>query len=289
MGVVGFGEYVKSSAATLRVVGKCVACNRPVSAHSESTRVACPDCGDTVACERIVGVVVGMTCDVRCEGAYGPSCQCACGGENHSARWSEKREMLESELSAYSADQERRAEAGEKRRQGVRDRKRREFDAWAGGDVTVARLAVYEGDDTFLGDLAHKVRRYEVLTERQVAAAARTFDRIGERECRDAERKANSTPVPEGKVTITGTVITVRVDDNPYTYGGAVYKMLVEDGRGFRVWGTAPSQLKQAAGGLSELKGRTVEFVATCTRSNDDESFGFFSRPSKPRLMEAVS
>lgn len=47
--------------------------------------------------------------------------------------------------------------------------------------------------------------------------------------------------VPEGRVEIEGEVISTRVETGAY---GTKVKMLVEDDRGFRVWGNAPHDLE---------------------------------------------
>jgi hypothetical protein len=59
--------------------------------------------------------------------------------------------------------------------------------------------------------------------------------------------------------------------------------MLVRDDRGFKVWGTVPSSLPNTD------RGDKVTFTASVERSNNDETFGFFKRPSKATLIEAAS
>jgi hypothetical protein len=55
--------------------------------------------------------------------------------------------------------------------------------------------------------------------------------------------------------------------------------MLVQDDRGFKVWGSVPSNLYDA-------KGRSVSFSAAIQPSEDDDKFGFFKRPTKAKFNE---
>lgn len=105
---------------------------------------------------------------------------------------------------------------------------------------------------------------------------------------RAAEPEA--TAVIEGRIAITGEVLTVKFQDNDY--GGAM-KMLIRDDRGFKLWGTRPRSLdgdydpndRQRWIPGAE-KGDRVTFTATIERSGDDETFGFFKRPTKASIIE---
>ena len=77
----------------------------------------------------------------------------------------------------------------------------------------------------------------------------------------EAKRQAvleAAEPCPTGKVEING---------------------IVQDDRGFKVWGSVPSKLEN-------VKGRSVSFSATVQPSEDDEKFGFFKRPTKATFNE---
>lgn len=84
--------------------------------------------------------------------------------------------------------------------------------------------------------------------------------------------KPPKQPVPAGRVEVTGTVISTRQEWSQY---GTQCKALVEDDRGFRVWGNLPSGIYRAE------KGDRITFVAALTASRDDEFFGFWKRPTK--------
>lgn len=102
--------------------------------------------------------------------------------------------------------------------------------------------------------------------------------REAQRAERDAAHEAGEN-VPEGRVLITGTVLAFKVQESIY---GDVLKMLVQDDRGFRVWGSVPSSLDDA-----ERESR-ITFTATVTASDKDAKFGFFKRPAKAAVITEV-
>lgn len=105
-----------------------------------------------------------------------------------------------------------------------------------------------------------------------------------------------------GRVEVAGTVISAEYRDTDY---GSTPKMLLETDEGWRLWGTVPEAIfsaadveqtekLEAAGAergdweplVTYIRGRRVTFYASVTRSDDDETFGFFSRPTKATLTE---
>ena len=64
---------------------------------------------------------------------------------------------------------------------------------------------------------------------------------------------------------------------------GDTLKMLVQDDRGFRVWGSVPKSL-----GDAERESR-ITFTATVTASDRDAKFGFFKRPTKAAILEEAA
>lgn len=90
-----------------------------------------------------------------------------------------------------------------------------------------------------------------------------------------------TAPVIEGKGTvIEGEIVSLKWKDTPYGY---VKKCLVKDARGFKVWGTVPKAIVETA-----ETGSVVRFVANTKTSDNDECFGFFSRPRKAELLNAA-
>jgi hypothetical protein len=57
--------------------------------------------------------------------------------------------------------------------------------------------------------------------------------------------------------------------------------MLVKDDRGFKLWGTVPSDL--IVEGVD--RGMRVKYTANVEASKDDESFGFAARPRKASVV----
>jgi hypothetical protein len=103
------------------------------------------------------------------------------------------------------------------------------------------------------------------------------------------EESKNFNPVVEGRIQITGTVVSTKTVDSPY---GTQYKMLVLDDRGFKVWGSVPSAIHIIEDCYDQqralIREDVVSFTATVKKSDRDESFGFFSRPTKAKLVEAT-
>lgn len=139
--------------------------------------------------------------------------------------------------------------------------------------------------DGFADSLQRQLSTKGELSERQVdayfAAAKRNAEWLAERqEKAAAEAALPKAPVVEGRGEISGEVLSVKWQDS--VYGGA-FKMLVRDDRGFKLWGTVPASLPDT------LKGCRVKFNATVEKSHDDESFGFFKRPTKAEVTEEAT
>lgn len=102
---------------------------------------------------------------------------------------------------------------------------------------------------------------------------------------RDRERKVAreaAAPVATGKVTVEGTVVSVKWMESEY---GAQLKMTVACDNGSRVWVTVPRALWDAVPTSDDLLERRVRFDATVTAAGNDPSFGFGKRPTKAQLL----
>jgi hypothetical protein len=113
-----------------------------------------------------------------------------------------------------------------------------------------------------------------------LVSLARAYDKHLEHAERNAERereRANEVrvPCPVGRVTVVGVVVSVDTKDTDF---GTRYVMTVRDDSGFTVWGSQPSALDPCVGDR-------IEFTASVERSDRDECFGFYKRPSKARLL----
>lgn len=143
-------------------------------------------------------------------------------------------------------------------------------------------------ENGFLQDLWSKAFDYD-LSEKQVAAAARSIERKLNHEAKIAEEKANSVEAPEGKHHMAGVIRSVKLHEDNYGYHETyTWKMVVREDNGYTVWATVPSKILEAAHAEGtdpeQLKGRRVEFTATLERSRTDNTFAFAKRPSKASL-----
>lgn len=151
--------------------------------------------------------------------------------------------------------------------------------AWVDEDPTrqtdVIDWMLAHPEDSFYQDLLGKMRKYGPLSERQEAAVRKGPAMEAARAARAAQ-DAEAGPVPEGRMVIEGEVVSTKWQDSDF--GGSL-KMLVRLGNGSKVWGSVPSSLQAMEQEIT--RGDTVRFTATVTRSDRDESFGFFKRPAK--------
>lgn len=141
----------------------------------------------------------------------------------------------------------------------------------------------------FLVDMVHTYNRYGNLTPNQTTATRKFMVTARTREAESAARQANrdeslaeAGPVVEGRRPVTGRVLSTKWQDSDY---GETLKMLVEEDDGNRVWGTVPVSI-QARG---ELRGQLVTLTATVTRSDKDEHFGFYKRPTGAAILETAA
>jgi hypothetical protein len=94
-----------------------------------------------------------------------------------------------------------------------------------------------------------------------------------ERKRLDDERKDVADDVVEGNgLEIECSIISFK---EHYTDYGMSLKMVVQDVRGFRLWGSVPSSLSNVD------VGDNIKFVANVSKSDTDPKFGFFKRPRK--------
>jgi hypothetical protein len=278
-------------------LGTCPSCPRPVRFADDTAgdylAGSCPDCATPVKAERLYGTVTRMTCAPACMGAYGPNCECACGGINHGGTWSEPGHMLAGELAAYRAGVARREAERQARADKERGRKQRAFDAWRadGNDATVTALLATDWEaaeypNGFLADLASQLRRLDPLTPRQVDAAAGIVAKRAAAAARDAARKATATEVPAGRQAVTGTVVAKWW--KPGYMGEDVLQIKVDTGT-WQVRGTCPRALMvhtAADGtfsGADGIKaGDRVTFTAELRPDGQETGQGYFKRPTKP-------
>lgn len=134
-------------------------------------------------------------------------------------------------------------------------------------------------------DIARKARHYGSISPRQVAFLNRLIDELDEqlaahieREAAKAAARAESGPAPTGRVAVEGTV--TKTEERYNDFGVRTVMSVVLD-NGARVWGTAPKAIAEDV-----ETGSRVAFTATFEQGDDeDETFAFFSRPVRARLI----
>lgn len=135
--------------------------------------------------------------------------------------------------------------------------------------------------------VAREGKRVAQRLSAQVADAVERRERVEREAARKARLDEGKVAIParylDGRVTVEGEIVHERRDETVY---GTVVKILVRvdlgNGEWFKLWGTRPSAIYDAA------KGERVTFVAKVEASRDDAGFGFFSRPTKAaRLVSA--
>jgi len=155
-------------------------------------------------------------------------------------------------------------------------------EVYAGTPGLEAALKV---DNAVSEDIRWRLQRTGEISAKQIELVFKIQKQEAERAQRQAEREAqdaalieSGVQVPTGRVTVTGVVLSVKVQDTMY---GITVKMLVQSVEGWKVWGTVPSSL------IDVQVGQTVEFTATLEASQDDVLFGFYKRPTKAQIVEA--
>lgn len=128
----------------------------------------------------------------------------------------------------------------------------------------------------YLAELTRQLRRREPLSDPQADFYVRRIVEITRQAEQAWEREAQRVPAPEGTVTFTGTIATIR--SQPGYRGRAESKMLViaqtADGLGeFRVWCTVPRRSPLLR------EGDHITLTAQLCRSEGDASFAFGKRP----------
>lgn len=134
-------------------------------------------------------------------------------------------------------------------------------------------LVSYQGENTFILNVASRMDELGFLTEKQANAVIRAAQKDKEFKAHKEEEEKNASPVVEGKgIKITGRILNMYSKDTDF---GTRYVMTVLDDRGFKVWGSEPSTEEEIN------PNDRIEFIANTTKSDRDETFGFFKRPRK--------
>lgn len=145
----------------------------------------------------------------------------------------------------------------------------RVWEIWEASDDAEKR----DWAENTLCDIVGKLIRYGSISEKQENFLKGLASKIDCRESlavQEAEKKALMPDVPEGRVKVTGKVLTIKSQPG-YAWGTYDLKMLVQSAEGWKVWSTCP---------VGEFeKGDTISYTVTITKSNTDSKFGFGKRP----------
>jgi hypothetical protein len=189
---------------------------------------------------------------------------------------------LESKMQLIQRQIEKRAEVYRKRQ-----KVKAEVEKYRQENLLIANILDSNLAETnsFIADVKRKLDEYGSLTDRQgaaiIASAIKDYWYQQNKAAREAEQ-ADAQDVPEGKgIEVKGIIISTRYQDSKYAYGVTELKMLVQDDRGFRVWGTMPTSLENDGAD----KDSRIQFIANIEPSEDDSKFGFFKRPRKAEII----
>ena len=140
----------------------------------------------------------------------------------------------------------------------------------------------YAGKNDFVKDVLNRAEKFGSVTAKQINAVAKVVKSDDEYARKNKERLARMTPMKDGKGEVIGEVISIKQQENQFNYGRTyVYKMLVEDFKGYRVCGSVPSFLLD-----EEVKvGDFVKFEAKLRQK--ELGFGFYSYPKNSVIVDA--
>lgn len=143
-------------------------------------------------------------------------------------------------------------------------------EAW---DMFATESARQSQEEELVKSIVRSVVNYGSLTEKQQSFLSSLLYKIRHRDEILRQRsieKALAEPCPEGRLIVSGIVLSTKVTENIY---GPVRKMLVRVDAGYTLWGSIPT-------GIDAERGVRVTFKATIKPSEKDSKHGFFSRPT---------
>lgn len=187
-----------------------------------------------------------------------------------------KYELL-ADLSEYKRERAKHVEQAVRKakRTAARESMRAQLDSTPGLEKAL------ETDHYIVSDIRSRFEQRGSISEKQVALVFKLAREAQEKKAEDG--RAVAIPVTGKRITIEGTVLGTRWDDNGY--GGCVKVLLrVDEGDGFyKVWMTMPDYLCS----LGTRKGSRIRVAVKIEASKDDPTFGFGSRPTKGELLDA--
>jgi len=143
-------------------------------------------------------------------------------------------------------------------------------------------LEALKVDHRIVRDIRSRVIRLQNITQPQEKLVKKIAA-----ELKAPEKPKAKAPCEGGRTVVEGKIKGVKWHDSDY---GQTLKITVEveteDGA-WKCWGTAPASIVPEY--ETDLKGCMVRFTAALSRSNTDESFAFFKRPTKAVVIKKAA
>jgi len=182
-----------------------------------------------------------------------------------------KYEMVGADWDAL-ADERRRALEAQRTKARRSKEKARIFAAYPGLEAALAT------DHGTVRNIAGKLEQYGTLTEPQISLVLKI---AGEQASRTAQRVSEAhVPAPTGRVTIRGTVVSLKERTDQY---GTTLKMTVKvqaTGGTWLAWGTVPEIITKAI-----ARGDEVQFDGE-VEAGREPHFAFFKRPTRASITK---
>ena len=132
----------------------------------------------------------------------------------------------------------------------------------------------YDGKNAFIKDVLYRVEAKGSVTVKQIEAVVKVFKSDQSYIEKNKERLERMVPMKEGRNEVVGTVVSLKEYENRFT-GGYDFKMLIEDFKGYRVFGSVPKFFQD-----KDVKvGDFVKFSAKLRQK--ELGFGFYSYPKE--------
>jgi len=155
-------------------------------------------------------------------------------------------------------------------------------------DGLEAAWNVYSGEfvdkyeERVIRDIVGNAVRYGRLSDAQIKYITSLVAKINNRGQIEAQRAveaavAKNVPVTEKRITVLGKVLSIKTVEGYY---GLSTKLLVQHADGWKVYGS----IFVIEGSIQ--RGDIVEFDAVVKVSDNDSKFGFYSRPTKGRVVK---
>ena len=165
----------------------------------------------------------------------------------------------------------------------IRKGNHKKFHSSADADELLEFLRKKSKSFDFADSLLDTYYKRGKLTDSQIDSVYKMMAKEKEMQKKFAEEAKNANPVPltDERLSITGTVMSVK--EGRY-FDDVVWKITVKvKEEGYKLYGTLPDAINEAS------KGDIVTFSAKVKPSDKDPKVGFYSRPTKAKIIEKVA